>query len=73
MPPGFLCALFRSRIGHTMARFEVTGPDGSRYVVNAPDNATNEQVVAFAQGEAAKGAGRSPNYFDQFDPPDRGG
>lgn len=56
-----------------MARFEVTGPDGSRYVVNAPDNATNEQVVAFAQGEAAKGAGRSPNYFDQFDPPDRGG
>lgn len=32
-----------------MARYEITAPDGSRYEVTAPDNASEAQVLAYAQ------------------------
>lgn len=32
-----------------MARYEITGPDGGRYEVTAPDDATEEQVLSYAQ------------------------
>lgn len=32
-----------------MAKYRITGPDGHAYEVTAPDNATEEQVLAYAQ------------------------
>lgn len=32
-----------------MARYEITGPDGSRYEVNAPDGASEQDAIAFLQ------------------------
>lgn len=32
-----------------MARYEITAPDGGRYEITAPDNATEAEVLAFAQ------------------------
>lgn len=37
-----------------MATFRVTGPDGQVYRVNAPDDATDEQVMAYVQQNADK-------------------
>lgn len=34
-----------------MARYEITAPDGSRYEVTAPDDATEDQVMQFAQSQ----------------------
>lgn len=39
-----------------MAVFHVTGPDGSVYEVNAPDGATEQDAIAYAQANLAKGA-----------------
>lgn len=36
-----------------MARYEITAPDGKRYEVNAPDDASEADVVAFAQKQFA--------------------
>lgn len=32
-----------------MARYEITSPSGKRYEINAPDNATQEEILAYAQ------------------------
>lgn len=32
-----------------MARYEITGPDGSKYEVNAPDGASEQDAIAFLQ------------------------
>src|SRR3990172_7122995 len=32
-----------------MPKFRITGPDGQSYDVNAPDDATEDQVLAFAK------------------------
>lgn len=37
-----------------MARFEITGPDGRRYEVTAPDNATEQDVLAYVQKNAGQ-------------------
>ncbi len=37
-----------------MATFRVTGPDGSTYEVNAPDDATDEQIMQYVQSNAAQ-------------------
>lgn len=37
--------------------FEVTSPDGKKFIVNAPDGATQEEALAFAQSQHAKNAG----------------
>lgn len=37
-----------------MARFEITGPDGSKYEISAPDNATEKEIMAFAQKQFAQ-------------------
>lgn len=36
-----------------MARYEVTGPDGSRFEITAPEGATEAQVMEFAQQQFA--------------------
>lgn len=40
-----------------MPEFEVTSPDGQKFRVNAPDGATQEEALAFAQSQHAKSAG----------------
>lgn len=42
-----------------MARFEVTGPDGSRYEVNAPDDASNDQIMQYVQSQARPNADKA--------------
>lgn len=37
-----------------MATFEITAPDGSVYQITAPDDATEEQVLAYAQQQFAE-------------------
>ncbi len=32
-----------------MAKYRITGPDGGTYEVNAPDTATEAEVMAYAQ------------------------
>ena len=32
-----------------MAKYNITSPDGKQFVVSAPDDATEEQVLAYAQ------------------------
>lgn len=45
-----------------MATYRITGPDGGQYDITAPDDATQEQVLAYAQakyaGAPAPGAGK---------------
>lgn len=50
-----------------MAKFQVTGPDGQKYEVTAPDDATEEQVIAYAQQNMGKQSamGGSPNAFKE--------
>src|SRR5690348_2045669 len=43
-----------------MATYEVTGPDGSRYQVTAPDDATNDQIMSFVHTQAAPKAAPNP-------------
>ncbi len=37
-----------------MAKYSVTGPDGQKYTVTAPDDATDEQIMAYVQQSADK-------------------
>ena len=37
------------RAGEVMAKFRITGPDGGMYEVNAPDDATEDQVLSYVQ------------------------
>lgn len=32
-----------------MAKYRITGPDGNQYDITAPDDATEDQVLAYAQ------------------------
>ena len=66
-----------------MAKYIITSPDGKKYQVTAPDNATQDQVLAYAQSQhvarggahAANGpwnnyaSPKQANPFDQFDAP----
>lgn len=48
-----------------MARFNVTSPDGQKFVITAPDGATPEQVMAFAQEQfKPKAEDRAPSPTD---------
>lgn len=56
-----------------MATFEITGPDGSTYEIDAPDTATPQQLAGFAKQEFAKqqGAARKADaaaYAGSFAP-----
>jgi hypothetical protein len=37
-----------------MAKYRITGPDGETYEINAPDTATEEEVLAYAQANFGK-------------------
>jgi hypothetical protein len=39
------------REGRLMARFNVTSPDGQKFVITAPDDATPDQVMEYAQSQ----------------------
>lgn len=39
-----------------MARYEVTAPNGQKFEINAPDGATQDQVMAYAQQQFAQSA-----------------
>ena len=43
-----------------MATYHVTGPGGSVYEVEAPDNASEQDVISYAQRQAAPAAAPSP-------------
>ena len=45
-----------------MPRYEITSPDGKRFEITAPDGATQEQVLAYAQGQF-KAAPAKPNHL----------
>jgi hypothetical protein len=32
-----------------MAKFQITGPDGARYEVEAPDDASEQQILDYVQ------------------------
>lgn len=38
-----------------MADFEVTSPQGQKFIVSAPEGASQEQILAYAQGQFQKG------------------
>ena len=40
-----------------MARFQITAPDGSRYEINAPEGATEQDAIRFLQGQLGKKSG----------------
>lgn len=40
-----------------MARYRITGPDGGTFEVNAPDDATQDQVMAYVQQNAGRSEG----------------
>ena len=37
-------------------RYEITAPDGRRFVVNAPEGATQDQILSYAQREMGGGS-----------------
>ena len=43
-----------------MPKFRVTGPDGATYEVNAPEGASEQDVLAFVQQNVAKSAAPAP-------------
>ena len=51
-----------------MAKYKITGPDGKTYEVNAPDGASEQDVLAYAQrsfGAAPAPAARSTKPFGE--------
>jgi len=50
-----------------MAKYRITAPDGNTYEVNAPDDATQEQVLAYARQNYKAKPKVNPNEF-AFDP-----
>lgn len=43
-----------------MARFEITAPDGHKYEINAPENASEQDAVSFLQSQLASGGVSEP-------------
>lgn len=54
-----------------MPRFEITSPDGRRFEITAPEGATQEQALAYAQGQFKDDAPASPQQQRQPDEADR--
>jgi hypothetical protein len=48
-----------------MADFEVTSPDGKRFVVSAPEGATQEQVLSYAQSQF-DASSKKPSAVDKL-------
>ena len=48
-----------------MAKYKITGPDGASYVVNAPDDASEADVMAYAQKNFAGNATQDPKIPEQ--------
>lgn len=50
-----------------MARFQITGPDGATYEINAPEGASDQDVLSYAQKEFGKTA-QPPNVAANTEP-----
>jgi len=53
-----------------MAVYRITGPDGSRYKVNGPEDATEAQVISYVQRQIAEEerlAELEPDFLDQIE------
>ena len=53
-----------------MAVYRITGPDGSRYKVNGPEDATEAQVISYVQRQIAEEerlAELEPDFIDQIE------
>ena len=53
-----------------MAVYRITGPDGSRYKVNGPEDATEAQVISYVQRQLAEEerlAELEPDFIDQIE------
>lgn len=62
-----------------MGQYRLTSPDGQRYLVNAPDGATDEAIFAYAQNQVMAGGpsvnapemllqNKTPSQFGSVDP-----
>lgn len=49
-----------------MARYQVQSPDGQMHVIEGPDGATPDQVIAAAQSTIPAAAPQQPSPMDQF-------
>jgi hypothetical protein len=48
-----------------MARYEITAPNGQKFEINAPDDATEDQVMAYAQQQFASKEQQAPQEQPQ--------
>lgn len=48
-----------------MARFEITAPDGRKFEVNAPEGATQDQVMAYVRQQTAPRVTAQPDAIDE--------
>lgn len=48
-----------------MARYRITGPDGKTYTISGPDDATDDELIAFVTEQAEPQAGEVPS-FEQY-------
>lgn len=49
-----------------MARYEITGPDGTRYEVNAPDGASEQEAIAYLQQQIGSTQAQQPEGAGRF-------
>jgi hypothetical protein len=50
-----------------MPDYEITSPDGKKFVVTAPDGATQEQVLAYAQEQFAQAPAKEAGILESID------
>jgi hypothetical protein len=50
-----------------MPDYEITSPDGKKFVVTAPDGATQEQVLAYAQEQFARAPTKEAGILESID------
>lgn len=48
-----------------MAKYRVTGPDGSVYEVYAPDSASNDEILRYVQSNVGGGQTTQPSQPQQ--------
>ena len=49
-----------------MPDFEITSPDGKRFIVTAPDGASQDEILAYAQKNHAEAKAPEPSNWDIF-------
>ena len=52
--------------GALMPDFEITAPDGRKFIVTAPDGATQDEVLAYAQKQHGSAKAPEPSLGERF-------